>query len=122
LIAFLSAYYPKKLALDLNARYSLITEHLADRAAAMQHLAEDVAGTLVKVTRLQKGMSAQVDNPALSYFGADNITQRVQQLLKPTKKSIPLIIPLGSMLILLCLTALAVDATHHLVESIFTHS
>jgi len=121
-IAFLSAYYPKKLAMDLNAKYSLITEHLADQATAIQHSAEDVAATLVKVTRLQKAMPKPAHNPALSYFGADNITQRVQQLLNPTNQSIPLLIPLCSMLIMLCLTVLAVDATHHLVESIFTHS
>jgi hypothetical protein len=42
--------------------------------------------------------------------------------INPTNKSIPLLIPLSSMLIMLCLTVLAVDATHHLVESIFTHS
>ncbi|PKG99557.1 peptidase M56 BlaR1 [Paraglaciecola sp. MB-3u-78] len=121
-IAFLSAYYPKKIAMDLNAKYSLITEHLADRATAIQHSAEYVASTLVKVARLQKVMPTQVQNPALSYFGANSITQRVQQLLNPTNKSIPLLIPLSSMLIMLCLTVLAVDATHHLVETIFTHS
>jgi len=121
-IAFLSAYYPKKIAIDLNAKYSLITEYLADQATAMQHSAEDVADTLVKVTRLQKAIPAQIHSPALSYFGTDNISQRVQQLLKPINRTIPLIIPVSLMLILLCLTVLAVDVTHHLVESIFTHS
>lgn len=34
LIACLSAYYPKKLALLLNAKYRLMTEHTADQARA----------------------------------------------------------------------------------------
>ena len=122
LIAFLSAYYPKKLAHNLNAKFSLVTEYLADQATVMKHSAEDIASTLVKVVRLQKATQAYKNNPALSYFSADNITQRVHRLLKPINRPIPLAIPVVSMFLLLCVTVSAVDATHHLIESIFIHS
>jgi Zn-dependent protease with chaperone function len=122
LIACLSAYYPKKLALLLNGKYRLMTEHAADQSAALKHSAEDVAATILKVVKLQKLLPAKNSNSYLSYFGAHDITQRIQQLLKPTKKSISTVIPVVTMLIMLCLTVVAVDATHHLVESVFTHS
>ena len=120
-IAFFSAYYPKRIAVALNANFSLITEQLADKATAIKYSAEDVASTLVKVTRMQKYRPVDMKGHALSYFGANHITQRVQQLLKPTSKPLPLVIPVSFMLILLCMTVLTVDATHHLVESIFNH-
>jgi Zn-dependent protease with chaperone function len=122
LIACLSAYYPKKLALLLNAKYRLMTEHAADQSTVLKHSAEDVAATILKVVKLQKLLPAKDTNLYLSYFGANDITLRIQQLLKPTKKSIPMIIPVAVMLIKLCVTIVAVDATHHLVESVFTHS
>lgn len=121
LFAFFSAYYPKQLAHKLNGKFSLITEHLADQATVMKHSAEDIASTLVKVVRLQKAIPEYENSSTLSYFGADNIAQRVQQLLKPINRPIPLVIPIASMLILLCMTVLAVDATHHLIESSFSH-
>jgi Zn-dependent protease with chaperone function len=122
LIACLSAYYPKKLALLLNAKYRLMTEHAADQSTVLKHSAEDVAAAILKVVRLQKLLPAKDTNLYLSYFGANDITLRIQQLLKPTKKSIPMIIPVAVMLTMLCVTIVAVDATHHLVESVFTHS
>ena len=120
-IAFFSAYYPKKIAVALNDNFSLITEQLADQATALKYSAEDVASTLFNVTRMQKYRPVHLSSKALSYFGENHITLRVQQLLKPTNKPLPLIIPLSCMLFLLCMTVLTVDATHHLVESIFNH-
>ena len=121
LFALFSAYYPKQLADKLNAKFSLITEHLADQATVMKHSAEDIASTLIKVVRLQKAIPAYENSPVLCFFGADNIAQRVQRLLKPINRPMPLAIPIGSLLILLCLTVLAVDATHHLIEFSFSH-
>jgi Zn-dependent protease with chaperone function len=121
-IAFLSAYYPKKLALLLNAKYALITEQIADQSTLLKHSAEDVAGTLVKVVRLQRSLPINESSLSLSFFGANDIAQRVQQLLSPTKKSMPVFIPVICMLLMLCFTVVAVDATHHLIESVFTHS
>jgi Zn-dependent protease with chaperone function len=121
LFAFFSAYYPRQLAQKLNAKYSLITEHLADQATVMKHSAEDIASTLVKVVRIQKAIPVYANSPASCFFGADNIAQRVQRLLKPINRPIPMAIPIGSMLILLCMTVLAVDATHHLIEFSFSH-
>nr|WP_297348398.1 M56 family metallopeptidase [uncultured Glaciecola sp.] len=121
-IAFLSAYYPKKLALILNAKYALITEQIADQSTMLKHSAEDVAGTLVKVVRLQKSSAINESSLSLSFFGANDIAQRVHHLLNPTDKTIPMIIPIFSMLVMLCFTIVAVDATHHLIESVFTHS
>ena len=121
-IAFLSAYYPKKLALLLHAKYGLITEQIADQSTVLKHSAEDVAGTLVKVVRLQKSASINESSLSLSFFGANDIAQRVHHLLTPTNKTIPVIIPIFFMLVMLCLTVVAVDATHHLIESVFTHS
>lgn len=121
LIACLSAYYPNKLALLLNAKYRLMTEHVADQSTVLKHSAEDVAATILKVVRLQKSLSVKESGAYLCYFGANDITQRIQQLLQPTKKPIPMIIPVAFMLVMLCLNIVAVDATHHLVESVFTH-
>jgi Zn-dependent protease with chaperone function len=121
-IAFLSAYYPKKLAQRFNAKYALMTEFIADQSTATAHAAEDVASTLVKVARLQKAFPQRQSNSSRSYFGSHDIAHRVQQLLTPTKKSMPVIVPIAFMSVMLCLTIFAVDATHHLVESIFTHS
>lgn len=122
LIACLSAYYPKKLALLLNAKYRLMTEHIADQSTVLKHSAQDVAATIVKVVRLQKSAALEKEDAYLSYFGANDITQRIQQLLQPTQKSLPAIIPVIGMFVLLCITVVSVDASHHLVESIFTHS
>lgn len=122
LIACLSAYYPKKLALLLVAKYRLMTEHIADQSTILKHSAEDVAATIVKVVRLQKHSPVKESGAYLSYFGANDITQRIQQLLLPTQKSISMIIPIVFMLMVLCVTVVAVDATHHLVEYVFTHS
>jgi hypothetical protein len=122
LIACLSAYYPKKLALLLTAKYRLMTEHVADQSTVFKYSAQDVAATIVKVVRVQKSSPAKEADAYLSYFGANDITQRIQQLLQPTKKSIPMIVPVIYMLVMLCITVVAVDASHHLVESIFTHS
>jgi hypothetical protein len=122
LIAFLSAYYPNKIALRLNAKYALITEHLADQSAALHHTAENVAATLVKVTRLQNSITAHQPGTTVSYFGTDDVVQRVQQLLSPVSKPMPLLILAISILLMLCFTVMAVDATHHLVEVVFTHS
>jgi hypothetical protein len=119
LIAFLSAYYPKKLAQLLNTKYALLTEQIADQSTVLIHSAEDVAATLVKVVRLNNALPK---NTSLSFFGGNDISQRVQQLLTPTRKSMPVIIPIAFMTVMLCFTIVAVDATHHLVESIFTHS
>jgi beta-lactamase regulating signal transducer with metallopeptidase domain len=121
-IAFLSAYYPKKFAIKLNAKYALITEHIADQSTVLKHSAEDVAATLLKVVRLQKPLPVNDVNTSLNYFGANDITQRIQQLLTPSKKSMPRLIPIVFMLLMLSFTVVAVDATHHIVESVFTHS
>ena len=121
-IAFLSAYYPKKLALLLHAKYGLITEQIADQSTVLKHSAEDVAGTLIKVVKLQKSAPINESSLSLSFFGANDIAQRVHHLLTPTNKTIPVIIPIFFMLVMLCLTVVAVDATHHLIESVFTHS
>lgn len=122
LIAFLSAYYPRKLAQGFNAKYALVTEFIADQSTATVYAAEDVAATLVKVARLQKAFPQRQSNTSQSYFGSHDITHRVQQLLTPTNKPMPLIVPIAFMSAMLCLTIFTVDATHHLVESIFTHS
>jgi hypothetical protein len=121
LTACLSAYYPKKLALLLNAKYRLMTEHVADQSTVFKHSAEDVAATIVKVVRLQKA-SPSKESAYLSYFGAHDITQRIQQLLQPTQKTIPMIVPFICLIAILCINVVAVDVSHHFVESIFTHS
>ncbi|WP_342805858.1 M56 family metallopeptidase [Alteromonas sp. M12] len=122
LIAFLSAYYPKRLAQLLNQKYALLTEHIADQSTVIGHSAEDVAATLVKVVRLNTVLPKNASNTSLSFFGGNDISQRVQQLLTPTRKSLPVIVPIAFMMVMLCFTIVAVDATHHLVESVFTHS
>lgn len=122
LIACLSAYYPKKLALLLVVKYRLMTEHIADQSTVLKYSAEDVAATIVKVVRLQKYSPVKESSACLSYFGANDITQRIQQLLQPTQKSLSMIIPIIFMLMVLCVTVVAIDATHHLVEYVFTHS
>lgn len=122
LIAFLSAYYPKKLAQLLNVKYALLTEQIADQSTVLIHSAEDVAATLVKVVRLNSALLKNENNTSLSFFGANDISQRVHQLLTPTRKSMHIIVPVVFMTAMLCFTIVAVDATHHLVESVFTHS
>lgn len=122
LIAFLSAYYPKKLAQLLNTKYALLTEHIADQSTVLLHSAEDVAATLVKVVRLNSASPKNESNTSLSFFGADDISLRVHQLLTPTRKSMPVIVLIAFMAVMLCCTIVAVDVTHHLVESVFTHS
>lgn len=122
LIAFLSAYYPKKLAQLLNTKYALLTEQIADQSTVLIHSAEDVAATLVKVVRLNSALPKSEFNTSLCFFGANDISKRVHQLLTPTRKSMPIIAPVAFMAAMLCFTIVAVDATHHLVESVFTHS
>lgn len=122
LIAFLSAYYPKRLAQHLNEMYALLTEHIADQSTVLIHSAEDVAATLVKVARMNIALPKKASNTSLSFFGGNDISQRVEQLLKPTRKSMSVIVPIAFLTVMLCFTIVAVDVTHHLVESVFTHS
>ena len=121
-IACLSAYYPKKMALLLNAKYRLMTEHIADQSSLVKHSAQDVAATIVKVVRLQQVVAPKTKDAFCSYFGANDITMRIQQLLQPNHRPLPTVIPVIGMIVLFCITVIAVDASHHLVESIFTHS
>lgn len=103
-----------------------MTEHIADQSSLVKHSAHDVAAAIVKVVRLQKAAAPKKTSEKTdlysSYFGANDITQRIQQLLQPTHKSLPVGIPVIGMFVMLCITVVAVDASHHLVESIFTHS
>lgn len=121
LFSLFSDYFPRPVAGRLRRAYCLATEQLADEAAARRHSALDVASTLVKVSRWQ-----QVSQPGasgLSYFAANQVASRVQQLLDPVAATATL--PRHTLLITGTVIVLSsvgmVDGLHHLAEVFFSH-
>ena len=120
--AALSGFYPRSVATQLTGRYSLVTEQLADQKASQRHAAIDIASTLIKVARLQKASPSVFAGAGACYFGADNISQRVQHLLAPCSSTpYPFLGLLVLMVVLLTVSTFMVDSLHHLIEFIFTH-
>lgn len=120
LFDLLASYFPRRIAMQLRGQHALATEQIADQSVVKAHPALAVANALVKVARLQKTRPNTV--ATLNYFGVNDVMLRVQQLILPSAmKPFPAMLSCILILMLVLLSAYAVDTLHHLIESLFTH-
>lgn len=116
-------FYPKPVCNVLVQHYNLLTEQMADSAVTHLYDNLDVAQTLINVARLQQKLPTNCDGVQLSYFGNEQISQRVHTLVSPLEKTstwvlfITIVVFVGAPLI----AASTVDSFHHFIETIFTH-
>ena len=116
--------WPCGLARPLFSRYVLVTEQLADSAAARftDVDATEVASTLVQMARLSRD-STQLGNT--NFFAPDEphqLHERVNQLLSPVLESIWLKAGLLVMLLLIVVGSVAsIDGLHHGIELLLGH-
>lgn len=119
----LAAFYPAFIARHLVVQYTLLTEQVADAKTAQQYDTLDIAQTLINVARIQRSLEQDSKALPISYFGNDQTTARVQNLITPVLSSSQLTIALtlGLVVIAALLTTSVVDSLHHFIETIFTH-
>lgn len=119
LFNLLCIFYPGFTKKPIKMSYALALEQIADQKVLKSHTGFDVAATLVKVAKLQNSYKTDF---SYCYFGSEHIALRVNELITPGhKKSFPIIISLISLALLLFSTLSVIDASHHLIESLFTH-
>ena len=119
LFNLLAGYFPKTVAKALSAEYGLLTELLADARVARRHGNDNVAAALVKVAKIQH---AGKPATSFSYFGASDLTTRVQALMMPqAQHALPRSLILATAVLMMGLSTVTVDSLHHLIESIFSH-
>jgi Zn-dependent protease with chaperone function len=119
----LCSFFPNKISQLLMQQFILLTEQMADSEVTRHHDHLDVAQTLVKVARLQHQLPSHCNGRQLSYFGNEQISQRVHELLCPLAQT-PLRAWCFALLLLVMtplFTASFVDSFHHLIESFFNH-
>lgn len=116
-------FYPKLISCSLMQHYNLLTEQMADSAVTHFYDSLDVAQTLINVARLQQNMPIHCDGAQLSYFGNEQINQRVLRLVSPIDKTplIGLLITITAFIAVPVITASTIDSFHHFIETFFTH-
>ena len=116
----MTAVLPDLAAKPLISRFSLVTEQLADAAVKQHHDAASIAQTLVQVARLRH---AQTLPGQAAFIARQQLTERVYELLEPTRPSRGLQLLVLLALLLMALSALsAMDALHHLFDLFLIHS
>ena len=120
LLTLMTAVLPDLAAKPLISRFSLVTEQLADAAVKQHHDAASIAQTLVQVARLRH---AQTLPGQAAFIARQQLTERVYELLEPTRPSRGLQLLVLLALLLMALSALsAMDALHHLFDLFLIHS
>ena len=120
LLTLMTAVLPDLAAKPLISRFSLVTEQLADAAVTQHHDATSIAQTLVQVARLRH---AQALPGQSAFIARQQLTERVYELLEPTRPSRGLQLLVLLALLLMALSALsAMDALHHLFDLFLIHS
>lgn len=110
--------YPKNMSTAINRLYQLTLEEMADKKVLQRFSAVDIAKCLLMVTKLQK----QYQKHGFVYFAKDHISLRIDELLSPKNiMTMPILITFAISFALFISTALLIDTTHHLVESLFVH-
>jgi len=112
LFSILSAFFLPSLTARLKLHMTL----------AMDISSTMVAGTLVKVARLNAAEAPLVDNELVANFGADVLEQRVYFLLgklnlKPVNKLLTLVL----IVLIIVVSLSGIDSIHHLMETVFSH-
>ncbi|WDE03412.1 M48 family metalloprotease [Thalassomonas viridans] len=123
LFSILAAFFIPSLAARLKLHMTLAMEQAADNAVLSEHISSTlVAGTLVKVARLNAGTVPLVNNELVANFGADVLEQRVYFLLgqlnlKPVNKLLTLVF----IILIIGISLSGIDSIHHLMETVFSH-
>lgn len=119
LFNLLTIFYPSKIRFQIKQNYILTLEQIADKEVSKSYKAVDVASTLVKVARLQKMHKSQL---SFCHFGNEHISLRVEQLIAPNAQTVlSKGMSIIGIILLMLVTLSAIDASHHLVESLFNH-
>lgn len=123
LFSILCAFYIPIISKRLSLHMTLAMEQEADNAViCSENSSLDIAGTLVKVARLNASGNTIKNTDMVANFGADVLEQRVYFLLgqlnlKPVNKLLMFIIIVATFF--LCLSS--VDGLHHFIEAVFKH-
>ncbi|TNE82239.1 MAG: M56 family peptidase [Gammaproteobacteria bacterium] len=126
LFALFASLYPRPVARRLNRSFSMATEQLADALVSNAHCKLDIAQTLVKAARIQRiftgSLTGHGTTLVVNYFIADNVDLRVRALVTTQAfRTFPWISCLSIMMLTAILSAVGVDALHHLIEAFFSH-
>jgi Zn-dependent protease with chaperone function len=122
LFSLCAALYPNVIAKQLKKLFSLSKEQIADASVSQIHDKLDIATTLIKVARIQLSTPNHFTNKDVLFFGADDVSLRVKQLISAdTKHTTPLLPSLVCIGLLLLVSIASVDSLHHLIDAIFTH-
>ncbi|WP_077285885.1 M56 family metallopeptidase [Cognaticolwellia aestuarii] len=116
-------FFIPTLAKHLKLHMMLAMEQAADNAVVTNEVPSTfVAGTLVKVARLNANYTPLKENELVVNFGADILEQRVyfllgQLTLKPANKW------LTALFITLIFIGIlsSIDGVHHIIETVFSH-
>lgn len=112
---------PDAVRRPLLQRFILVTEQLADKHAAALSDAGDVAGTLVAIARLQLQAQRTISAEA-HLISADQLSERVQELLVPSTPSYLRQWMLMSVLVLGAVSMIiATDPIHHFLDLLIAH-
>lgn len=122
LFSLFASLYPRSVARGMNRLFSLACEQRADAQVCTSYSNVDIAQTLVKVARLQRCFAGNLHPAMVSHFAASDIDLRVRALVSPERSQL---LPWGYCLLFLgvitLLSAVGVDALHHVVEAAFSH-
>lgn len=122
LFALFSSLFPKRVSQQLNQRFSVVTEHIADSRAGQKYCAFDVAQTLVKACRIQHCSPNLECHSVINHFVESDVEQRVQALIFPQQsRSFPWFYSVVAIVTIAALSFYGVDHLHHLVEALFSH-
>ena len=123
LFALLAAFFIPNIKQRLVLHMTLAMEQDADNAVVSNTTSTlDIAGTLVKVARLNATGSTLKNTDMVANFGADVLAQRVyfllgQLSLKPVNHLLMMLLAVAAFF--LCLTS--VDSIHHFIETFTSH-
>ncbi|GGZ79836.1 M56 family metallopeptidase [Paraglaciecola chathamensis] len=123
MFSLFSSFFIAPVAARLNLHLTLAIEQDADNAVIDAHKTSTfIAGTLVKIARLNAKRLPVSDNELVVNFGADVLEQRVYFLLGNLKlKPLNKVAAMFSVSLILLACFSSIDGIHHLIEKIFSH-
>ncbi|MGK2231123.1 MAG: Zn-dependent protease with chaperone function [Colwellia sp.] len=123
MFSLFSSFFIASVAARLNLHLTLAMEQDADNAVIDANKTSTfIAGTLVKIARLNASGLPVSDNELVVNFGADVLEQRVYFLLGHLKlKPLNKVAAMFSVSLILLACFSSIDGIHHLIEKIFSH-
>lgn len=118
-----AAFFPKFIAQQLNDRFALALEQIADESVLLTGNDETVISkTMLKVSSLRSQFSGVTMSPSNCHFSAHPLSLRIQYLLRDNKgQPFPFALFFSFAITLTLLSTLSVDLLHHALEKLFHH-